>query len=346
VNKPNNSRSVSHARNRPFIPEARLFNILKEVSRSFYLSVRFLPKNIRLTVALAYLLARASDTIADTNRMGWQSRTKILAQFLTQICKADSHASLDEATWLSSKQPDGPERNLLRNITFILRSLARIPPCHRELVAEVLTKIIRGQTLDIERFEADPGIHGLRDDGSLEEYAYLVAGSVGEFWTKLCLLEWRGYTRLPATKLLGLGREFGQGLQLINILRDFPDDLRQGRCYLPIANPEEAAENPEMARMEWERWRRRALAFLGSGWEYLSSIRPRRIRFACGVPLFIGIRTLALLGQQPRLRPGIKISRREVNFLMCWAVALAYLPFLKKWIGSLLEMHDHEITGK
>jgi len=38
--------------------EAELFALLKEVSRSFYISVRFLPKRIRLTIALGYLLAR------------------------------------------------------------------------------------------------------------------------------------------------------------------------------------------------------------------------------------------------------------------------------------------------
>ena len=40
--------------------------LLRRVSRSFYLSVAVLPKAVRPTIGLAYLLARASDTIADT----------------------------------------------------------------------------------------------------------------------------------------------------------------------------------------------------------------------------------------------------------------------------------------
>src|SRR5438045_9068521 len=40
--------------------------LLKSVSRSFYLSIRILPRDLQAPIGLAYLLARASDTIADT----------------------------------------------------------------------------------------------------------------------------------------------------------------------------------------------------------------------------------------------------------------------------------------
>ncbi|MCI0869448.1 MAG: squalene/phytoene synthase family protein, partial [Chloroflexi bacterium] len=43
-----------------------LTDLLKGVSRSFYLTLRVLPGGIREPVGLAYLLARAADTIADT----------------------------------------------------------------------------------------------------------------------------------------------------------------------------------------------------------------------------------------------------------------------------------------
>src|SRR5213593_5271350 len=40
--------------------------ILRSVSRSFYLSIRFLPAQLREPITLAYLLARATDSVADT----------------------------------------------------------------------------------------------------------------------------------------------------------------------------------------------------------------------------------------------------------------------------------------
>src|SRR2546423_480766 len=43
-----------------------LGELLRRVSRSFYLSLRILPRDVREPLGLAYLLARAADTVADT----------------------------------------------------------------------------------------------------------------------------------------------------------------------------------------------------------------------------------------------------------------------------------------
>jgi farnesyl-diphosphate farnesyltransferase len=311
--------------------EAELLALLKEVSRSFYISVRFLPKRIRLTIALGYLIARASDTIADTNRLPAPARIQILERLLEWIGSGKMPGTLAVAACLAV-QADGPEKVLLSNIQRVLRSLSAIPPLHRELLGDTLAKIIRGQTLDIERFESDPGVHGLADDSALEEYTYLVAGCVGEFWTRVCYLEWPGYARLPEAELLGLGKDFGKGLQLINILRDYPADLQAGRSYLPIRNLEEVTANLALARPEWERWRRRALVYLEAAWRYVIAVRPPRVRFACAVPLFIGVRTLFLLGDEREIRPGIKVSRNTVRQLMAWAAGVALFPFLEPYV--------------
>src|SRR3954469_25716065 len=55
---------MSVARNREQLRAAGL----RSVSRSFYLSLRFLPKPLRDPLSLAYLLARVTDTIADTTQ--------------------------------------------------------------------------------------------------------------------------------------------------------------------------------------------------------------------------------------------------------------------------------------
>ncbi|WP_052310651.1 squalene/phytoene synthase family protein [Granulicella mallensis] len=41
--------------------------LLKSVSRSFYITLRVLPVGMRDQIGLAYLLARATDTIADAS---------------------------------------------------------------------------------------------------------------------------------------------------------------------------------------------------------------------------------------------------------------------------------------
>ncbi len=308
--------------------EAELFTLLKGVSRSFYISVRFLPKRIRMAIALGYLLARASDTIADSNQLPPAERIDFLKRFLKSISNRELREPLELADFLTA-QADGPEKVLVANINRVLDCLPRISTSHWKLVDEVLTKIIHGQTLDIERFESKPGISGLENDSELEEYTYLVAGCVGEFWTKLCLLEWPDYARLPAAEMLCFGKDFGKGLQLINILRDFPLDLQAGRSYLPVANPEEIALKPALGRCEWERWRQRAFAYLEEAWKYVIAVRPWRVRFACALPVFIGMRTLILLGDAPENQLGIKVSRKEVRHLMVWAAGVALFRFLE-----------------
>jgi farnesyl-diphosphate farnesyltransferase len=53
-------------------------DLLRGVSRSFYLSLRVLPEELRPQVSLAYLLARASDTVADTKAVARQRRLELL----------------------------------------------------------------------------------------------------------------------------------------------------------------------------------------------------------------------------------------------------------------------------
>ena len=45
---------------------ALLGGLLRDVSRSFYKTLAILPGSIRPQISLAYLLARTTDTIADT----------------------------------------------------------------------------------------------------------------------------------------------------------------------------------------------------------------------------------------------------------------------------------------
>src|SRR5207237_10926522 len=63
--------------------------LLKPVSRSFYLSIRLLLRALREPVALAYLLARTSDTIADSNAMPAEKRIELLDRFARAIAGKD-----------------------------------------------------------------------------------------------------------------------------------------------------------------------------------------------------------------------------------------------------------------
>jgi farnesyl-diphosphate farnesyltransferase len=62
-----------------------LSSLLKDVSRSFYLTMRILPARIRPQIGTAYLLARTTDTIADTGVISIESRLAALQRLRENI---------------------------------------------------------------------------------------------------------------------------------------------------------------------------------------------------------------------------------------------------------------------
>ena len=52
--------------------------LLRKVSRSFELSIRLLPGRLRQPISVGYLLARASDTLADTAELPAGERLELL----------------------------------------------------------------------------------------------------------------------------------------------------------------------------------------------------------------------------------------------------------------------------
>src|ERR1044071_8213682 len=99
--------------------------ILRSVSRSFYLSLRFLPQALRDPLSLAYLLARATDTIADTAQPPVALRIEALRQLAAAIQGTASIESLDELrNSFSREQTDDAERQLIEQIPALLNWLA------------------------------------------------------------------------------------------------------------------------------------------------------------------------------------------------------------------------------
>ncbi len=266
-------------------------DLLKRVSRSFYLSVRLLPAPMRRGVCTGYLLARASDTLADAH---------------------DDPALLDGfEAWLGGGTPlplpdplpgDAGERKLLASLPEVFGMLEALREAEAALVRDVVATIISGQRLDLERFAGADAEHvaSLADAAELYDYTWRVAGSVGRFWTRLGFLTLGGqFSRMEPGKLEALGIGFGQGLQLVNILRDTREDLAHGRDYLPG---------------DRRAWMHKARENLASGLAYAKAMRLMRLHVAAALPARIGLDTLdAIEAAGPEvLRRRVKIPRRRV----------------------------------
>ena len=355
----------------PPAPNELLTDLLKDVSRSFYLTLRVLPKSIRPQIGLAYLLARTTDTIADTEIIPLDQRLKSLQALRGRILGTSS-APLDFGE-LARQQSLPAERVLLEKTEAGLALLPSLSRADLQLVRTVLDIITGGQELDLRRFAvgvrlsqpqpiqpskslaisspllADvsaaagdsraPVILALRTDEELDDYTYRVAGCVGEFWTRMCRTHVFPDAKLDDAKLLADGVRFGKGLQLVNILRDLPADLKNGRCYLPnealakigltpadLRNP----ANEQKLRPLYNQWLDHAEAHLAAGWHYTNTVPWAcvRVRLACAWPVLIGLQTLQQLRTGNVLDPQqrLKISRREVRHVIFQSVVCYPIP--------------------
>lgn len=304
--------------------------ILRSVSRSFYLSIRLLPIRLRDPIALAYLLARATDTMADTSDIAAAVRLKELARLAAAIQADDVGDAFAE---FAQQQTDASEQTLIAAVPRCLTWLRAMPPIEREEITKVLARINEGQTLDVERFADSRRVIALPTAADLDRYTYLVAGCVGEFWTKICFLHVPRFAALPPDQMLRLGVEYGKGLQLINILRDLGGDIAVGRCYLPAEEMQLLGVSPADLPKEGARllpmvdnWRGRAEQAIAAGVEYACAIKPWRVRLATVLPALIGARTLTLLRDAgPEIFDmKIKVRRSEVRqILLTMVLSLA-----------------------
>lgn len=319
--------------------------LLKEVSRSFYLTLRILPAGIRPQMGLAYLLARATDTVADTSIVPVAERLQALAFLRERIQGRTSAAwSWNVGHKSQAAQSDSgteAEGRLLERLEEILKHLDSLESADRDRARTVLDIITSGQELDLKRFGQADQRHlvALQTDADLHDYTYRVAGCVGEFWTRMCRAHLFPNDPLDETKLMSNAVRFGQGLQLINILRDVSADLRLGRCYLPLETLDRVHLKPTdlldpstepKLRAAYNVWLHCAREHLAAGWDYTNTLprRCRRVRLACAWPILIGQRTLTRLEQPGVLDASrrVKIARGEVRSILFRTLWAQFFP--------------------
>lgn len=317
--------------------------LLKATSRSFYLTLRVLPAAVRSQIGLAYLLARTTDTIADTEILPVEQRLAALQKLRERILGQGS-APLNFGEF-AVQQGSPAERALLEKVEDSVRLLQSLSPPDLKLVREVLTTITSGQELDLHRFataSAD-NLVTLETPAALDDYTYRVAGCVGEFWTKICRAHLFPQVRLEDEKQFFVdGIRFGKGLQLVNILRDLPADLKNGRCYLPRQRLEQVKLLPEVMLSPvnaskflplFHEHLDKAGAHLEAGWRYTTALPfgQFRVRLACAWPVLIGVRTIEKLraADVSALRARVKVSRSEVRGIIFRS--LIACPFPATW---------------
>jgi farnesyl-diphosphate farnesyltransferase len=329
---------------------ALLRALLKRVSRLFYTTLIVVPRVVRDQVSLAYLFARAADTIADTDLIDRLRRLECLRRFKTQFTVG--HIRWEDIRAIQSVlvpcQTDSAERTLLERLEDCFRLYLDFSPEDRARVQRLMTTLTNGMEMDLTVFPGDSAgrLTALKTLEDLDQYTYYVAGCVGEFWTDLMCGHLSSLRSWKTADMARIGVRFGKGLQMTNILKDLSRDLQRGRCYVPEPLLQEAGLTPadllkEDALTAFRPVLRRlvamALEHLDQGWLYTLAI-PRqevRLRLACMWPILSAGETLRLiLGSSDLLDPTVtvKISRRTVYRM----IALTTLTGACGYVGTAL----------
>lgn len=281
--------------------QAVLDDLLLKTSRTFALSIPRLPDPLRREVTVAYLLFRIADTLEDAT--DWSTSRKL--EELDRMARLLGDPQPAEVRRVASAWRADPPldhegcRELLGETGMVVEAMTDLGDAACTCVRDHTLRTIKCMAGFVRRSDKKRLLQ-LATLKDLQSYCYAVAGIVGEMLTELFLLECR--TLQPASVALrGSAVQFGEALQLVNILKDSAADAVEGRRYLP---PGVALKKIfAMARKDLEGAR-----------GYIDTLQqngaPRGLVEFTALPVLLARATLDRVEDQG---PGAKLTRDEVR---------------------------------
>lgn len=295
--------------------------LLEGVARTFALTIPQLPPPLVKVVANAYLLCRITDTIEDEISILPDRKREFAAQFIDVVAgRADAEVFAAAFYLLLSEQRLSAERELIRETARVVRITQGFNPRQQAALCKCVTVMGEGMAY----FQAHSRPDGLPTRESFDNYCYHVAGVVGEMLTEL-YCDYNSAMDACREELLRLAVSFGQGLQMVNILKDIWEDRARGVCWLPrdvflAAGCDLARLTPGQHNPAFEEGMARligiARAHLQNAQRYtlLIPAKEHGLRTFCLWAIGMGLLTLRKLNRRRDFSAGrqVKISRRSV----------------------------------
>lgn len=316
--------------------------VVRDVSRTFALSIEVLPNPLRKAVGIAYLMFRVSDGIEDHESLPVERKVSLLQHWDRVIQGVEPVNRLTAE--LSDLDPTDPEVNVVRNADQVLKWLGELPPHYQ---APILDHVHQ-TTLGMARWQA----HGpwVADEAELDDYMHEVAGRVGYLVTDLFALHAPDIAE-QKDLLMPLSRECGLALQTVNVIRGIHKDYERGWVFVPRTYLERYGltretlllpENRNTALAVVDLLANKADRHLENGLRYVCSY-PRRhhnLRLSLMWPFFFAVRTLAISRNNPLvLSSEAKMSRDEV-------AGIVTQTRLFGWSNSWLQRYYEQLSGR
>ncbi|QLG72222.1 hypothetical protein HG535_0C05760 [Zygotorulaspora mrakii] len=295
----------------------RCYELLNLTSRSFAAVIMELHPELRNVIMLFYLVLRALDTVEDDMTIDPQLKVKVLRDF-------DSKLDLEDWSF-NGNGPNEKDRAVLVEFPCILKEYHKLKPAYQKIIKEITNKMGNGMADYI--VDENFNLNGVQTVKDYDLYCHYVAGLVGDGLTQMIVHAKFGTSSLYEGNTQ-LFESMGLFLQKTNIIRDYAEDLEDGRSFWPREVWSQFADklvdfsssNPKLQRKGIECINALVLNALGHVIDvltYLSSLREQSTFQFCVIPQVMAIATLELVCNNPDvLKTNVKIRKGTTCYLI------------------------------
>ncbi len=304
---------------------------LKEVSRTFYPSIKILPKDLHFYVGHSYLICRLLDTLEDAYDITVEKKKEAIHQAVISIRDHSyfpkKNNTFAEIAATSDIKPF--EKVILENAFEVFECIDTFPDIVRSDIRTWTTEMAEG--MKKYSFGSDNPKAQLSTMYELEEYTYYVAGTVGELLSGLFTLDHFKVPKERSEVMYANGVSFGKALQYVNIIKDSREDFTEGRCFIPAdlikkygITLEEFFKTDRKTEIKavYSELISRAEEHLKAAVKYIEAVPVRlwRIRLFCIWPVVLAVATLNGIKRDLDIfintSHTYKITRKEVKKLL------------------------------
>ncbi len=319
--------------------------MVRDVSRTFALSIEVLPQSLRESIGIAYLMFRISDGIEDHPEIDVDRKVALLDMWAEILDGKQEPERLVAVT--ADLDGTDPEVGIIHNAPLVLDWFYALSPDEQEPIRQHVYDTTRGMA----RWQN----HGpyVTDEADLDDYMHEVAGRVGYLVTDLFAL-YSPEIAEQRDELMPLSRECGLALQTVNVIRGMRKDYDRGWVFTPqsymdrfgltrdtLFDPTHSAQALQVVTL----LANKADRHLEYGLEYVQSF-PRRehsIRLALMWPFFFAVRTLAISRSNPAvLGSEAKMTRGEVKWIIAETRAMGWS---NTWLDQMYRRLSAVETG-
>lgn len=300
---------------------------LEKVSRTFTLSIRILPPDLKEFIGHAYLICRFLDSLEDAENICIKKKHEALQKAIKIL--DEKRITEDEKKYFCdfAKLQKFPEyeHKLLCNFDILIKGLLIFPEEVVKSITVWAIEMAEGMIKYSFGKDENPFPHFNRSE--LEEYTYYVAGTVG-----LMLSEIFGNScNISDVKRKIMNKHavaFGKALQYVNIIKDSRSDYQEGRCFIP----DDILKENGLSKEDFFKKEMKVeinfvyLSLFKKAWEYLNNalmyiealpVRFWRVRLFCIWPVVLAAKTLVAISDNLENfiedSAKFKITRAEVK---------------------------------